>query len=435
MAPNDILLLAIFVLMALTFGVLNEWPTLPTAMRDLGRQIFGDRMMKLIENPLTLFGCGAVITAMWPLLDSERGSPLHWFGVAMLCVAWTFFALGIQRSGYFSARSHRRIKKAASLVASAAILFVAFWWLPSKRTEKTEGDTGTGSSSPKQGETSPIGSTTQEASSTESEGAPTSTPRPHGKPLLERGEALCNDLSQSAKDWEQEEPTVAYRSNYPPEVLQSQLQNKRNFDARVDQRYNSSKYPGPLREVVKELKDHGIQPEMSFDGVGRAGLSGLKEAARTLCEMVGEYEQKSGLAPTASHFKFGPSQSSSLPCFGKPATDDPFPNERNEQIGVRLVDRAKQIEKLAEDCKNDMSKIAGHDKQNARRKQFVSEISQCCLDDIGRLHYAAVSRCIDAQNADGELHYRRFMENDTYCHTREVASYLRQLGQRLKDID
>jgi hypothetical protein len=143
MAPKDILLLTIFILMALTFGALNEWPTLPTAMRDLARQIFGDRMMKLVESPLTLFGCGAVITAMWSLLDSERGSPLHWFGVSMLCVAWMFFALGIQRTGYFSAGSWRRIKKAGSLVAIAVILFATFWWLPSKRTEKSKpGDSG-----------------------------------------------------------------------------------------------------------------------------------------------------------------------------------------------------------------------------------------------------------------------------------------------------
>lgn len=73
LSTTQLFLVALQFVMALGFGLTNE-PKLMAGFRKLGSEILGERLFSVVDNQLTLFGVGLLVTAIWITLDSEKGT-------------------------------------------------------------------------------------------------------------------------------------------------------------------------------------------------------------------------------------------------------------------------------------------------------------------------------------------------------------------------
>jgi endonuclease YncB( thermonuclease family) len=77
---------------------------------------------------------------------------------------------------------------------------------------------------------------------------------------------------------------------------------------------------------------------------------------------------------------------------------------------------------------------------DAIRRAFASDIRLCCLDDVKKLHYSILSRCPTAKDYEGEVAYNQFLRDmapgvdSTACDVDDLARYMRELGQTMKDL-
>ncbi len=99
-------------------------------LRDFGISLFGERVLKLLEHNLFIYGFGAVITGSSFTLLSERWSSQYDFGLFLMVVGWLFITLAIVRTGFFKDQSNSQIKTASlslsvALVLSCAVVFLS----------------------------------------------------------------------------------------------------------------------------------------------------------------------------------------------------------------------------------------------------------------------------------------------------------------------
>ena len=104
-------------------------------LRRIGVGWFGERVWKLIDHNLTLYGIGAMTTGIYCIIISERWSPEYIFGLCMMGLGCLFFTLAIIRTGFFESSSHPHIKTAGLTATVLTSLLLIVVLIPSKRVE------------------------------------------------------------------------------------------------------------------------------------------------------------------------------------------------------------------------------------------------------------------------------------------------------------
>lgn len=106
-------------------------------VRSIGAGLFGERLWKLVENPLGLTGLGLLATAIWLLLDYSRPSPVYVLGTVLYVVAWLLFSAAIHRSGFFHSRTMGLGKTIASICVIGIVLCLVFLALPNRLPQQS----------------------------------------------------------------------------------------------------------------------------------------------------------------------------------------------------------------------------------------------------------------------------------------------------------
>ncbi len=226
-----------------------------------------------------------------------------------------------------------------------------------------------------------------------------------------------------------------YGTNISPDVMAAEALNSKNFRARISTEF-VERFSGPLAAITKEFAAKGIQPSVHMVQPPPSGFE-MRLGGQALCEMVSEYRQRNGIPYPPEVAEKIQNYRTLAPCLGIPAADDPFPGEKAVQIGTRAIDRANDIQQMANDC---VKKMDGSDVDNdAQRRAFGNAVRLCCLDEIKKVHYAILSRCPTARDQDGERAYNLFLQEQApgvtpSCDVDELAKYLREIGQTMKDL-
>jgi hypothetical protein len=99
-------------------------------LRDVGASFFGERVMKLLEHNLFIYGFGGAITGASSIIFFERWSPQYDFGLFLMAIGWAFITLAIVRTGFFAGQW--KAKTALLSLSVAVILLGAVVFLSAK---------------------------------------------------------------------------------------------------------------------------------------------------------------------------------------------------------------------------------------------------------------------------------------------------------------
>lgn len=259
---------------------------------------------------------------------------------------------------------------------------------------------------------------------------------PVREPLDVRGDKLCHDILDFSKVAAQEEPPYVVDRGTSPDANNQLELIRRNILAHIRTDFDSH-FGGQLTSITREFAAKGIVPNEQMDRQNPSSYE-IEIGGRSLCGMVYELRQKEGIpdphkaeqAEKSENFKqFGP-------CLGTPVSDDPFPAEHADQVGTRAIDMGNKLQQKADDCVNTMRVNGGNG--DPTRAAFALDIQRCCLQDIKNIHYSILSRCPTARESRGELLFSIFVKEITSttpsCNGDEVAKYIRELGQTMKDV-
>lgn len=253
------------------------------------------------------------------------------------------------------------------------------------------------------------------------------------EPLDVRGDNMCHAILDFAREAEQEEPAYMYSPNTPRDAIEAMNLNHKNIEARLSNEFDK-RFGGPLASITQEFEARGIELEVHMAQPPPSAFE-MQLGGKELCRMVYALRQKEGIPDPRMAERAQTYRTALRPCLGNPTTDDPFPTDRGDQVGVRAIDMANIIEKKADTCMNTLQ--AGGADRDAVRNNFTFDVIQCCLADIRRIHYSILSRCPTARDSRGEMAYSMFLQEKTSgrpsCNADDFAKYFRELGQTMKD--
>jgi len=210
------------------------------------------------------------------------------------------------------------------------------------------------------------------------------------EPLDVRGEKLCHEILDFAREAEQEEPTCFGSPSTPRDALDAMTLNRKNIDARISADFDK-RFGGPLASITKEFAAKGITPDVTM--IQPPNTIEIHLGGKALCAMVYTLRQKEGIPDPQMAERAQTYRTASRPCSGDPAgTDDPFPADRADQVGIRAIDMANLIESKADACINTMR--AGRVDNDGVRRSYASDIRHCCLETSRRfiIQYSADAR-------------------------------------------